>query len=58
MIEENKELTKDDYWQLIKKIKEISENKKNFPTRNCCKSELIKWLLDHLGTFITIIPDL
>ena len=51
-------LTKTNYWEFIQLIKKFSENKNIPPQRNCCKEDLINWLLDHLGAFISIFPDL
>ncbi|KAK8841703.1 hypothetical protein M9Y10_015781 [Tritrichomonas musculus] len=57
-LEDETLLTKIHYWEFIQLIKKFSENKIVTPQRNCCKEDLINWLLDHLGAFISIFHDL
>lgn len=57
-IPNDKELNKSHYWKMIQLLKQFSTNKTLFPHESCTKDEIVKWLLDHLGSYISIIPDL
>ena len=39
-------------------IKHYCKNKIATPKGDCNKREIVSWLVDHLGSFISIIPDL
>lgn len=56
--DENTNLKKSDYNSFIKLIKKYTDNKLVTPDYRCTKDEIINWLLDHFGSFISIIPDL
>lgn len=51
-LSEDQIITKKNYLELIKRIKNYSQNKMHVPTNKCSKEELVNWLLDHLRTFI------
>lgn len=54
-------LTKNDYNSFIKLIKNYSDIKLvhlDEMINKCTKDEMINWLLDHFGSFFSIIPEL
>ena len=57
-IDLNKEITKSQYLLIIKKIKQVSEIKVKIPTMSNSKEDIINWLIDHIATIITLIPEL
>ena len=57
-IDLNKEITKSQYLLIIKKIKQVSEIKVKIPTMSNSKEDIINWLIDHIATIITSIPEL
>lgn len=56
--EDDINLTKSDYYSFIKLIKNYADNKITTPDNKCTKGEMINWLLDHFGSFISIISEL
>lgn len=57
-LSENHTITKKHYLWLIKRIKSYCQNKMHVPTNKCCKEEFVNRLLNHLGIFIHVIPDI
>ena len=57
-IEEEREITKEVYYDIIRRIKNYSEIKTSTPLLSNKKNELVDWLIDHLGIIIAIFPEI
>ena len=61
-LEEDKTITKKQYWMIIKGIFNKCDARQkirlNAPTHKSSKEDFIKWLVNHIAQIITLIPEI